>query len=192
MRRADPQRVRRADPQRVRRADPQRVRRADPQRVRRADPQRVRRADPQRVRKETYTCKRTKEHTQLQGRARAKERQEHSQLQARTSYGRLAAASTPQRSSFRKGRSRDTRRDVTRIRNKVQDKDQDTRSRTRTRTRGPGQGLRREPRRVTSSRRGGHNRNPLNRRSSSDQTRIRDRCFGGAAEQGKGGLGASG
>ena len=62
----------------------------------------------------------TKEHTQQQGRARAK-RQEHSQLQARTSSGRLAAANIPQGSSFRKGRSQDTWRDVTRTQ---EDKDE--------------------------------------------------------------------
>ena len=42
--------------------------------------------------------------------------EEHSQQQARTDQGRPAAASKPQRSSFRKGRSQDTARDVTRLR----------------------------------------------------------------------------
>ena len=48
-------------------------------------------------------------------------------VQNRSAFRRF----TPQGSSFRKGRSHDTWRDVTRIRNKVQDKDQDKRSRTK-------------------------------------------------------------
>ena len=79
---------------------------------RRADPQRVRRADPQRVKRAFQTA----------GQPRAKERQEHGQLQARTSSGRLAAASIPHGSSFRKGRRQDTWRDVTRT--QEEDKDE--------------------------------------------------------------------
>ena len=47
-------------------------------------------------------------------------RKEHSQLQARTKQRRLAAADRPQGSTFRKGRSQDTARDVTRIRRAAQ------------------------------------------------------------------------
>ena len=47
-------------------------------------------------------------------------RKEHSQLQARTKQRRLAAPDRPQGSSFRKGRSQDSARDVTRIRRAAQ------------------------------------------------------------------------
>ena len=54
---------------------------------RRADPRRGKKSGPTAGEKSipnsrANTCRRTKEHTQQQGRARAKERQEHSQLQA--------------------------------------------------------------------------------------------------------------